>query len=104
MNNLMIPETEQMLPAESDPGAGSGGETPEGKLDKRSVNYRFGQDDSTCAHCKQFLDPNACIKVDGLINPTGTCDLFEPALSNSSPDTSALTTELLAGTDGGSDV
>lgn len=31
-----------------------------------------------CDHCVYYIDPGACHKVSGVIDPGGCCNLFEP--------------------------
>lgn len=52
----------------------------EDKLQKTAVNYRNGQEEALCITCENFLEPNFCSKVVGLINPQATCDLFNPKI------------------------
>lgn len=45
-----------------------------------TVNY-LGPDKApfACSHCSYFQGPSQCAKVDGIIDPSGLCKLYEPA-------------------------
>jgi secreted PhoX family phosphatase len=49
------------------------------KKPQKSVAYQTTPKGSArCIACDQFLQPNACKTVDGVINPTGWCNLYSP--------------------------
>lgn len=50
------------------------------KKPKDEVAYRKGtNEDGHCRNCRYFerLGPRRCLKVEGVIEPEMTCDLFE---------------------------
>jgi hypothetical protein len=49
------------------------------KLSKNEARYRMPEDPKDkCSNCKHFIaEYSACKRVDGLVEPTFTCDLFE---------------------------
>lgn len=55
-------------------------------LGKNEANYRKGTDLESCATCKNFLPPNACKLVDGVIAPNGLSDMYESADASSQTD------------------
>jgi hypothetical protein len=49
------------------------------KKAQASVAYQTTPKGSArCIACDQFLQPNACKTVEGVINPTGWCNLYSP--------------------------
>lgn len=63
-------------------GMGNNGDPgmDQGKAPMAAVHYRPAQDPTTaCAACKYADQQGGCQLVAGQIQPTGTCDLFEPA-------------------------
>ncbi len=48
------------------------------KTSKSMVVYMDGdQGPFRCDNCEYFSSPNACIKVEGYIDPAGCCNLFD---------------------------
>lgn len=54
------------------------------KTPKSAVNYRPAEGAMSCANCKHFAPPQACEIVDGVINPNGVSNAFEPATEQES--------------------
>lgn len=52
-----------------------------GKMSKLEANYTdFAPSKETqCRHCTNFMSPNKCYLVEGLISPNGYCDYYEAA-------------------------
>ena len=49
------------------------------KKAQKAVDYQTTPKGSArCIACDQFLQPNACKTVEGVINPTGWCNLYSP--------------------------
>lgn len=49
-------------------------------VQKKEVNYRPSDTEGgACQGCQHFVPPEGCTRVLGQIDPTGVCDLFEPA-------------------------
>lgn len=81
-----------------------GADEPQKRVSKEEANYRQAQGDEACASCKFFLPPEACQLVEGLIDPNGVSDLFEPkepegqeATGAPQPDPAALASALFGG-------
>ena len=60
-------------------GGGMGAEGSAGKADKDTVTYIQATGNEACASCRNFVVPDECSSVEGVINPGATCDLFAPA-------------------------
>jgi hypothetical protein len=53
------------------------------KISKVAVNYQEHPDgDKRCDKCIQFLPPDACKMVEGMISPQGSCRIFMPRPSS----------------------
>lgn len=42
------------------------------------VNYRPGDEQTSCLNCAFYQEPNSCTQVEGEISAAGLCDLFTP--------------------------
>lgn len=69
-----------MTPAEPTspaPGTGSTAAPAAGKVSQASVQYQDQpKDGQTCANCIQFIAPNACKVVEGVVSPEGWCVIW----------------------------
>ena len=57
------------------------------QVDQASVNYRAGTPEQSCASCVNFMPPESCAAVSGVISPKALCDLYSmkaapPGLEN----------------------
>jgi hypothetical protein len=52
--------------------------TDNSKIPQDLVDYKVGQGDKTCVSCINFIEPNACKVVKGIISATGVSDLYQP--------------------------
>lgn len=55
-------------------------EPDQGKLDQSDPDVVYMTEDKgpfMCAHCEYFRGPHSCIKVSGMIEPGGCCNLYE---------------------------
>jgi hypothetical protein len=75
-----------MIPGQSDADAIKEQElrAPEGdqsglldQSDPKVVYMTGDQGPFKCGHCSYYVDPNACQKVSGDIDPEGCCNLYE---------------------------
>ena len=56
-------------------------------MDDPQVEYMYSdQGPFMCSNCAYFQQPNACVKVEGEIDPEGCCNLFENAQSGEIED------------------
>lgn len=71
---------------------------------QESVNYRKDSaGENSCSGCVNFIIPNACSAVKGLISENGTCDIFSPIEKQAAPaggDPEALMAQLFGGMNG----
>jgi hypothetical protein len=73
-----------------------------GLVDKKTVNYRMGDPEFSCAGCEHYAPPDSCAKVKGEIAPNAICDLQTPkpvaesTQGQSSPE-ETLMTQLFGG-------
>lgn len=52
-----------------------------------SVDYQGPENGPfMCGHCEYFVQPNACQKVSGVIDPKGCCNLYETIGGNARPN------------------
>ena len=50
------------------------------KVSQASVGYQNSPRGSqSCASCRLFVAPNACMQVDGVISPNGSCRIWQKA-------------------------
>lgn len=68
-----------MPDAESEDGGSSD------KIPQDAVAYRQGEGNSSCGGCANFLPPNECKTVAGVVSPAATCDLFTPSQETTLP-------------------
>lgn len=61
------------------------------KVDQEVANYRAGSDEASCAQCVNFVPPNKCRVVKGIIQAGGVSDLFQPKTPASNPEEIAST-------------
>jgi len=72
-------------------------------VSQESVNYRKDAGgENSCSSCINFIIPNACSAVKGLISETGTCDIYSPIEKQAAqPDANeALMAQLFGGMNG----
>jgi len=72
-------------------------------VSQESVNYRKDAGgENSCSSCVNFIIPNACSAVKGLISETGTCDIYSPIEKQAAqPDANeALMAQLFGGMNG----
>lgn len=70
---------------------------------QESVNYRKDSaGENSCSGCVNFIVPNSCSAVKGLISETGTCDIYSPIEKQVAPagDSDALMAQLFGGMNG----
>ncbi len=61
-------------------GAGLAGAAP-AKVKQSSVSYQTTpKGRSRCEICAKWVAPNACQTVEGVISPTGWCNVFAPRM------------------------
>lgn len=58
---------------------------------KTEVNYRPAETpERSCAVCVNFIAPDSCKEVSGLIDPTSVSDLFQPQEATAPVDIEAM--------------
>lgn len=76
--------------------------TEQEKISQQNAGYVPNSPDpqTTCQICQNFVEPDRCLIVSGVINPLGVSDIFTPksedggALSTIPPPASSLPAEL----------
>lgn len=53
-------------------------DTPD-KIEQEQANYRIATGGDSCATCENFVAPDSCQVVAGLIKANGLCDVFSPS-------------------------
>lgn len=48
------------------------------KVSQAEASYRQGNAEQSCANCKNYLPPDSCMVVQGLVSSSGLSDLWEP--------------------------
>jgi hypothetical protein len=72
------------------------GDSPE-KVSKKEANYREASSTDRCGNCANFIEPDGCQVVEGLIRVDQISDLYQPVQQQTDADVETAEAALFGG-------